>query len=363
MLLGAMIAGAAGIGGYAFCRSAKFGALPEGEELERLVRSPHCVDGVFQNELPTPLMVEDGNIAGTWLNFLFRNEERLRPSRPLPTVKEKLGHTDRMQDMVVWLGHSSFYLHLGGKRILIDPVLSEYASPVPFAIRAFPGTNPYLPEDIPDIDVLVISHDHWDHMDYPTLAALEPRISQVVCGLGTGAHLARFGFSREKIREGDWGDSFSFDELRVDLTPGRHFSGRLFRRNRTLWAGVVLQSGKRRVFFSGDSGYGPHFSEIGRSRGPMDLVLLDMGQYNDRWKYVHMVPEEAARAADELKAAALIPTHVGKFCISHHAWDDPFLRIEKASQGKSWRLLTPCIGQPVVAGMAVQYRRWWAAMQ
>ena len=138
MLLGAMIAGATGIGGYAFCQSAKFGALPEGEGLERLIRSPHCVDGVFQNELPTPLMVDDGNVAGTWLNFLFRNEERLRPSRPLPTEKEKLDHIDRMQDMVVWLGHSSFYLHLGGKRILIDPVLSEYASPVPFAIRAFP---------------------------------------------------------------------------------------------------------------------------------------------------------------------------------------------------------------------------------
>ena len=364
MLLGALIAGGVGIGGgYAFSRARRFGALPEGEDLEKILRSPHCVNGEFQNELPTPLMADGGSVVKTWMNFLFRNDERLRPARPLPTEKAALNQIDRMRDMVVWLGHSSFYLHLGGKRLLIDPVLNGYASPVPFAIRAFPGTNPYLPEDIPDIDVLVLSHDHWDHLDYPTLAELEPRIGHVVCGLGMGAHLARFGFARAKISEGDWGDSFAFDELKVDLTPGRHFSGRLFRRNRTLWAGFVLQSGKRRVFFSGDSGFGPHFAEIGRRHGPMDLVLLDMGQYNARWKYVHMVPEEAARAADELKAAALIPTHVGKFCISHHAWDDPFVRIEKASHGKSWRLLTPRIGQPVFAGTAARYRRWWEGMQ
>ncbi|MBQ7585697.1 MAG: MBL fold metallo-hydrolase [Desulfovibrionaceae bacterium] len=362
MLLGALLAGSLGLGGYTFLNSARFGASPSGEELKRIERSPHWVNGVFQNELPTPLMVNDGSVLGTWLNFLFRKEERLRPLKPLPAVKENLKAIDGLQDVIVWLGHSSFYLQLSGKRILIDPVLSDFASPVPLAIKAFPGSNPYRPEDLPDIDVLLLSHDHWDHLDYPTLTALEPRISQVVCGLGVGAHLQRFGFAREKIFQGDWGDSFSFGELKVELTTGRHFSGRLFKRNRTLWAGFVLRSEKRRVFFSGDTGYGPHFAEIGRRFGPLDLVLLDMGQYNDRWKYVHMRPEEAARAADDLKAKALMPTHVGKFCISHHTWDDPFKRMTKASQGKAWRWLTPYIGQAVFAGREETYPRWWEGL-
>lgn len=360
MFLGALAS--AGAGGLMFLNGAQFGALPKGEDLKGIIRSRHCINGIFHNELPTPVLVEGQSTLGVWLDFLFSKNDRLRPDHPLPAVKTALGSLDRHADLVVWLGHSSFFLHLAGKRILIDPVLSKYAAPLPVAVRAFDGTDIYAPSDVPDIDLLVLSHDHWDHMDYPTLSTLEPRISHVVCGLGTGSHLARFGFSKEKIHEGDWGDSFSFDGLRVHVTPARHFSGRLFSRNRTLWAGFVLQTGRRQIFFSGDSGYGTHFSEIGKRFGTMDLALIDMGQYNERWKYVHMQPEESARAASDVHARHLMPTHVGKFSISRHPWDEPFERISKAAAGNEWLLLTPRIGEPVSFDAEKKYSAWWRDM-
>ncbi len=342
-----------------FLKSERFGALPEGDDLKRIMKSQHYVNGFFQNELPTPVLVEGQSKLGAWLDFLLSKKDRLVPEHPLPAVKTALGELNRQADLVLWLGHSSFYLHLAGKRILIDPVLSKYAAPLPVAVRAFDGTDIYESSDIPNIDLLVLSHDHWDHMDYPTLTALEPRISHVVCGLGMGSHLARFGFSRENIHEGDWGDSFSFDDVRVHVTPARHFSGRLFSSNRTLWAGFVLQSFKWQIFFSGDSGYGPHFSEIGKRFGKIDLALIDMGQYNDRWKYIHMQPEESARAASDVHARRLMPTHVGKFSISRHPWDEPFERIANASAGKEWALLTPRIGEPVLFEDERLYSEWW----
>ena len=342
-----------------FCNSTRFGALPKGDDLARIAKSQHCVNGYFQNELPTSVLVEGQSKIGAWLDFLFSKNERLRPDGPVPTEKTELAVLRKESDLVVWLGHSSYYVHLAGKRILIDPVLSNYAAPLPVAVRAFEGTNIYKPSDMPDIDLLLLSHDHWDHMDYPTLSALEPHIAQVVCGLGTGAHLIRFGFPQSKIHEGDWNDSFNFDNVRVHVTTARHFSGRLFSSNRTLWAGFLLHTDTRQIFFSGDSGYGPHFSHIGERFGPVDLALLDMGQYNERWKNIHMTPEEAAQAASDMHARALMPTHVGKFSISRHPWDEPFERIHNVATKHSWDLLTPRIGQPYFFDTKSKYSAWW----
>ena len=214
---------------------------------------------------------------------------------------------------------------------------------------------------MPDIDLLLITHDHWDHLDYETVTALESKIKLVFVALGVGAHFERWGYARDKVREADWYEKMTLgNDLAIHLVPARHYSGRGLARNKTLWAGFVLESDKRRVQLSGDTGYGPHFKEIGKRFGSFDLVALDMGQYDPRWPYIHMTPEEAAQAAQELNAKALLPAHVGRFSIARHAWDEPFERISAESKSKSYRLLTPRIGEAMNLGDDAQrFSSWW----
>ncbi|WP_094605810.1 hypothetical protein SPSIL_005340 [Sporomusa silvacetica DSM 10669] len=348
-----------GIGLY--LQQPKFGTLPEGVRLERINSSPNYVDGQFQNLVYTPKFTEESSSTSALWNYLFTKKERLVPTDSIPTIKTDLMTLDKSKDIVIWLGHSSYFMQLGGKRILIDPVFSSYAAPVSFVNKAFEGTNQYTAEDMPEIDYLLISHDHWDHLDYPTITALKPKIKNVICGLGVGSYFEQWGFEKKIIHEADW---FTALELENDLTihvlPARHFSGRLLSPNKTLWAGYALVTPERRIFFSGDGGYGPHFKQIGETLHGFDLVIMENGQYDKRWPYIHMMPEEVAQAAEELKAKALLPGHAGKFAIANHPWDEPFKRITDASQNKNYKLLTPMIGEPVELENQQQvFSRWW----
>jgi L-ascorbate metabolism protein UlaG (beta-lactamase superfamily) len=232
---------------------------------------------------------------------------------------------------------------------------------VPGMVRAFEGTSLYTAQDMPTIDYLLITHDHYDHLDHPSVRDLQARTRHVIAGLGIGAHLEHWGYPREKIREGDWYTALQVEPgLTIHLLPARHYSGRLFSRNDTLWVGFALETPQRRLFFSGDSGFGPHFAEIARRFGSFDLAALDAGQYNPRWALIHMNPEEAARAAEILQARAVLPAHAGRFSLARHAWDEPFRRFAAASVGKPYRLLTPRIGEPVRIGDSRQeFGRWW----
>lgn len=341
------------------------GKLPSGERLARIETSPNYAGGQFRNQLDTPAMAEGHSFLGTMREFIFGDKAARSPRASLPGLKTDLAALDPAQDLIVWLGHSSFYMQLGGVRVLADPVFSPSASPFTFSTRAFAGTNVYAPEDMPDIDLLLISHDHWDHLDYDTLAALRGRVKKIVCGLGVGAHLEYWGFAPESILEGDWGDSFkAAPGLTVHLAPARHFSGRFLSRNRSLWTSFVLEAGGRKVFYSGDGGYGPHFAEIGRRFGPFDLVVLENGQYDPAWHYVHMLPEEVWRAASDLSAGAVLPVHAGKFSISNHAWQDPYRRISAAARGGGAALFTPIIGQIVPIGANSQmFSPWWEGLE
>jgi L-ascorbate metabolism protein UlaG (beta-lactamase superfamily) len=218
---------------------------------------------------------------------------------------------------------------------------------------------------MPEIDYLLITHDHWDHLDYPSVKALEPKVRNVISGLGVGAYFEYWGYAKEKIREADWFAVLELDRgFTVHVLPARHYSSRLLTRNKTLWTGYVLETDERRVFFSGDSGYGPHIPEIGRNFDGFDLVALDMGQYDERWPHIHMSPEEAAQAAEELRAKTLLPAHVGKLGIARHPWDEPFKRITAASEGKKYRLLTPMIGEPISLENGNQrFSRWWESVK
>ncbi|MBP2667261.1 MAG: hypothetical protein H6Q76_2241 [Firmicutes bacterium] len=347
-----------GIGFY--LQQPKFGKAPEGIRLERMKSSPNYVDGQFQNQVPTPQIVGDSRFSTMW-KFLFAPKERPNPIDSIPTIKTELLALDKTKDIVIWLGHSSYYIQLSGKRILVDPVFSSSAAPVAFANKAFAGTNLYTAEDMPEIDYLLISHDHWDHLDYPTIIAMQPKIKNVICGLGVGAYFEQWGFEEKRIHEADW-----FTELKMEndfiihALPTRHFSGRLLSRNKTLWTAFALVTPNRRIFYSGDGGYGPHIKKIGEMLQGFDLAIMENGQYDKQWPYIHMMPEEVAQAAEDLNAKALLPGHSGKFSIANHSWDEPFKRITDASRNKNYRLFTPIIGEPVELDKHQQiFSRWW----
>lgn len=353
------------LGTYFLLNQPRFGDSPQGERLDIIEKSPNYVGNEFNNLIPTPKFSKDTSTFAIIWKSLTEPKERLVPDKPLPAVKTDLKALDRAGDVVIWLGHSSYFIQLGGKRILLDPVLSDYAAPFRFFNKAFPGTSLYRAEDIPAIDYLLISHDHWDHLDYATVKALQNKVRHVVCPLGVGSYFEGWGYVADKIFEADWYEQISPTEnFTIHVLPARHYSGRLFRQNRTLWAGFALESGSRRLFFSGDSGYGPHFAEIGRRFGRFDFVALDCGQYDDRWSYIHMTPEEAAIAASDLNADAFLPAHVGRFSIARHAWDDPFIRVAAASEDRHFKLLTPLIGEPVNLDNRMQrFTRWWQDLE
>lgn len=352
------------LGGNAYLQHPKFGMLPEGPRLERMAQSPHYSDGRFRNLEVIPESTTGGGAAVRLVKYFFRKKERPTPPAPLPSVKTDLRTLNRNEDTVIWLGHSSYYMQVGGKRILVDPVFSENAAPVPLANQAFEGTNIYTAGDMPDIDYLLITHDHWDHLDYPTVLALKGRIGQVLCPLGVGSHFESWGFAAESIHEADWHTALNPEEgFFVYALSARHYSGRTLTRNKTLWAAFAIVTPGRKIYLSGDSGYGSHFLEAGKRFDGFDLAILDGGQYSENWRYVHMMPEDAARAAGDLQAKALLPAHAGKFSIAYHAWDDPFIRLSEASREAGYRLLTLMIGEPVnLSDVAQTFSPWWTNM-
>lgn len=362
MLITLIVVCALGAGLWLFLAQPKFGAAPSGARLARIMKSPNFRDGRFQNLLPTPMMTGEKGGLEMWREFLFSGNKRLKPAGPIPSVKRDLLHLDPKEDAVVWFGHSSYFIQAGGKRILVDPVLSGRASPFFFTTKAFDGTDPYIVADIPDIDYLFITHDHWDHLDYDTVARLRGKVKSVVCPLGVGAHLERWGYSPEQILEGDWGDRFELGGATAYVLPARHFSGRTLRGNATLWASYAfVTAGGYKIYMGGDGGYGRHFAEIGRQFGGFDLAMLEDGQYDPSWKYIHMSPEETLRAAADLHAAHVVPVHNSKFCISNHDWDAPLRTITAIAGKMRGRLVTPEIGAlTALRGRTVISDEWWA---
>lgn len=364
--LKASIIAAAGLaaGSAYYVRRPEFGTLPAGSRLARIQASPHYYGGQFQCLEPVAATTK-GSKWGAMASFLLDNPPRVRPAVPVVTAKTDISALPVQEDIAVWLGHSSFYLQLQGYRMLMDPVFSSFASPVFFVNKAFPGSNVYTADDFPAIDVLVLSHDHWDHLDYPSVKALLPKVKHVVCPLGVGAYLEQWGLPLHKLHEDDWYSTIPIaPDLAVHILPGQHFSGRLLTQNQTEWAGFAFITPKRRVFYSGDGGYGRHFADIGFTFGPFDLALMEDGQYNENWSRIHMMPEEAAQAGEDVRAKAVIPMHNGKFALSKHPWDEPYIRLTAASAGKSYRLLTPRIGEAVYIGRENQtFAKWWEQMK
>lgn len=349
----------------AFLYSPFFGRRPTGKQLERIMQSPHYRDGEFQNLENTPQLAEGVTYYTVFRDFFFRKSKRDKPAQPLPSKKENLLNLRPDENIVVWFGHSSYFMQVDGKTLLADPVFSGHASPVNFTTKAFAGSDVYTPDDFPSIDFLFLSHDHWDHLDYETVLKLKPKVKTVITGLGTGAHLERWGFNRANIIEKDWGESADLgDGFTVNVKPARHFSGRGLKRNTSLWVSFVLQTPTMKLFLGGDSGYGRHFKAIGEKFGPFDVAILECGQYNEYWKYIHMMPEEVVTAAQELRARQLLPVHWAKFSLGLHAWDEPIQRVAVEAEKQHMPLLTPMIGEKVnLDDPAIPFKKWWEGLE
>ncbi len=347
-------------------RQPQFGKAPEGKRLEQLRQSPHYKDGKFQNIHFTPTISDGYSMAGVLYNFIFGKFPRTRPTTSIPSVKTDLKNIAITENVLVWFGHSSYFIQLDGKRFLIDPVFSGNASPIPSSNKSFKGTDIYSAEDMPEIDFLLITHDHYDHLDYPTVMKLKPKIKQVVCGLGVGEHFEYWKFDSAKIIEKDWNESITIsDNFSLHTAPARHFSGRSYIRNNTLWLSFVLQAPGLNLYLGGDSGYDTHFAEIGKKFGKFDLALLDNGQYNLAWQAIHMLPDEVLKAASDLQTKRVFPIHSSKFKLANHPWDEPLKTITEHNE-KNFHcpVITPKIGEVVYLNDSNQvFTQWWKEIQ
>jgi L-ascorbate metabolism protein UlaG (beta-lactamase superfamily) len=350
---------------WIFLHQKMFGKLPTGDRLKKIQSSPNYHDGSFQNKNFTPQLTEGASYSSVLSEFLFKKKLRRRPLEPLPSQKTNLFKLAVEKNVLVWFGHSSYFLQVDGKKFLVDPVLSGSASPLPGGTKAFSGSDIYKPTDIPAIDFLIITHDHWDHLDYKTIKAIQPKIGKIICPLGVGEHLEYWGYNVSCIIEKDWEDAVKLAEgFKITLQPARHFAGRTLKRNTSLWTSYVLQTPSLKIFIGGDSGFDTHFAEIGKTHGPFDLAILENGQYDKSWRYIHLLPDEIIPAAIALKAKTLMPVHSSKFGLGNHPWDEPLRLLYERTPVENLEVITPMIGEMVALDDPDQkFGDWWSAVK
>ena len=335
----------------------QLGRKPRGERLKKIKLSPQYIDGEFENTPVAKIMMSARQGLGLFWEMLRGGKNRY-PKNKLPS--EKPTFNKESGAYLTWFGHSTFLYEIDGKKILFDPMLGKYASPVPFLVGRYAYDLPSSAKDLPYLDAVIISHDHYDHLDYGTIRILKEKVGRFIMPLGVGAHLERWGVPKEKITECDWFDEITFDGITITATPSQHFSGRaLTDRKKTLWASWIIHNKTAKVFFGGDSGYFPGFKKIGETYGPFDLTLLDSAQYNPRWRVVHMVPEESVQAHKDLKGKVYMPIHWSAFTLALHEWSEPPERALAAAEKEKVDMITPMIGQRFDVLLDRPKEAWW----
>ena len=328
-----------------------FGAKRKHINLEKLEASPNYTNGKFQNLEATVMMTSKNNRNETFRKFIT-GVENDRPENPIESIEFNKDKFIKSTEGITytWFGHSTVLLNINGKIIITDPVFSKAASPVPFLNKAFSFQHHYTVEMLPELDVVLISHDHYDHLDYKTIKKIHSKTKKFIVPLGVDAHLVRWGIPKEKIEVADWNDLIVIDSsVKFTSTPARHFSGRGTRdRDKTLWCSWVIESNTQKVFFGGDSGYGKHFKEIGNKYGPFDLTMIECGQYNENWSQIHAMPEQTVQAHIDLNGKTLLPIHWSKYRLSIHSWTEPIERAKAASEENKISLQDVKIGEIVI---------------
>lgn len=333
-----------------------------GERLERMKKSKHYKNGHFEN--PAEII----NDYQAMFRGLRNQSDDVSPREPVEVQKvdQALIKTAPPSGLrVTWLGHSTTLIEIDGKRILTDPLFFERVSPLPWVgpTRWYP---PLIPLDaLPPIDAVIISHDHYDHLDYRTIVAMKDWASTFIVPLGVGAHLAYWGVPESRIVELDWWESHSLGALQVVSTPVRHASGRfLFDRDATLWSGYALISPEHRAFYSGDTGLFTELQDIGEKFGPFDVALIEVGQYHAGWPDWHLGPEQAVTASHMLQAKVLFPIHWGLLALAYHAWPEPIERTLISAKKTQTVVVAPKPGQSVepTVSAETQWPRWWPSL-
>lgn len=325
------------------------------------IRASKQFDGTrFQNPSGKGASL-DSNPLPLMRQYAFGGEQRT-PPRPLPVVRPHEAWRTSVSDglRVTWLGHSTVFLEIDGYRLLTDPVFGRRASPVGFAGPKRFHEPPAKLDELPPIDVVLLSHDHFDHLCAETMRALAKEEMPIVTSLGVGAHLERMGVAPRRIHELDWGESIDLEGLRLTATPAQHFSGRgMMDRNATLWSSWVIESDRRKVFFSGDTGLTDQLETIGQQHGPFDLVLIEVGAFHESWKAIHLGPENALQAFEMLGGGTLIPVHWGTFNLALHDWDEPVETLVRLAGERGARVLTPRLGEVIEPTHVDGPTAWW----
>ncbi|MEK2690807.1 MBL fold metallo-hydrolase [Bdellovibrio sp. GT3] len=345
--------------------AASFGKLPNKKETDTFDKSSHFdrEKGIFVNRRANILdeMRKRTMNFATIKEFLLGGDKDRIPKQRLPEVAPDFAEFLKSNNdlKLMWFGHSTILLNFEGKVVLIDPVLSTGTGPLGFMMKRF--QDPVVPlSSFPKIDMIVISHDHYDHLDMDSIRFFKDKDVPFVVPLGVGAHLKSWGIAENRIQELDWWQSAKLGDIEMIATPAQHFSGRgIWNQNKSLWASWVVKSDRHRIFFSGDSGYDTHFKEIGQRLGPFDIAFVESGQYNEKWREVHLLPDESVNAFKDLNAKRYFPIHWGMFSLAFHSWFEPLEKLSAAASANGMKLVTPKIGEIVTVNDSYSSEPWW----
>ena len=330
---------------------------------EQYIASENYKNGKFVNKKDVPKEPSFGETLKIARKFFFTKVPNGVPNQNLEVKKIDSVNIADYQDKtrLIWFGHSAFLLQMEGMNILIDPMFGKVPAPHPWlGGKRFSKELPIEIEKLPEIDVVLISHDHYDHLDYETIKKIKNKVGMFYTPLGVGVHLEAWGVDKTRIKELDWWQHIDKKEVKFVCTPAQHFSGRKFSNGQsTLWSSWVIQSKTENIFFSGDSGYGPHFKEIGDAYGPFDFAMMECGQYNESWPDIHMFPEETAQAGVDVQAKLLMPIHWGSFKLALHDWTDPVERVLLKAKKLNIPVVAPEIGMPILPDGQESFKVWW----
>lgn len=339
---------------------ASFGGKLEGGRLERARRSPHYADGAFRNLVASD--VTKGSVPDMLRRQLFGKEQR-SPVRPVPIVGRTAADYAAPPASglrATWIGWSTVLVEIDGHRVLTDPIWSERCSPSPLVGPKRFHPPPIALDQLPPVDAVVVSHDHYDHLDMPTIRTLARRGTRFVLPLGMGAHLERWGVPAAQVTELDWNESTTAGSLTITATPARHFSGRNpFRKDGVLWASWVVRGPRHRFFFSGDTGYFDGFRAIGAEHGPFDLTLIKTGAYDRAWPDIHVNPEQAVQVHRDVRGRVMLPVHWATFNLGIHAWIEPPERVLAAARAAGVTVVFPRPGEMVDPTAPAAIQPWW----
>ncbi|WP_419887860.1 MBL fold metallo-hydrolase [Neobacillus niacini] len=340
-----------------------FGGSPNKQDRERYRDFNHYKNRAFVNQIPTDMKMDVSTILSLMKDSFTGKKDR-SPTNPIP-ISIDWNKIHSVEDSLTWFGHSTLLLTLDKKKILMDPMFGPSPSPVSFVgSKRYSEDLLYVIEKLPQIDIVLFTHDHYDHLDYPSIIRLKDKVNHFFVPLGVAAHLLKWGVKEDRITECNWWDEVKWEGLTIASVPSQHFSGRgLFNRNSTLWNGWVILCENQRIYTSGDGGYGPHFKQIGEKYGPFDLTLMEGGQYDQRWSDIHMQPEESVQAHLDVRGKTMMLIHWGAFTLAYHSWTDPADRAIRAAEQKEVNLIAPNLGETVVLnGSYIEPSSWWKAL-